>query len=133
MILNVIIPVFNEIKTINIVVDNVLKFKELETKIIIVDDCSTDGTSEELKKIQEKNIPKVKIEKLTFLFNQGKLLEVVKEAKNLISKYPNSIFLWNILGASNIQVRKKMYKGSSQQWKKYKPWLQPMLNNLKKN
>ena len=50
MILNVIIPVFNEIKTINIVVDNVLKFKELETKIIIVDDCSTDGTSEELKK-----------------------------------------------------------------------------------
>ena len=53
MILNVIIPVFNEIKTINIVVDNVLKFKELETKIIIVDDCSTNGTSEELKKIQE--------------------------------------------------------------------------------
>jgi glycosyltransferase involved in cell wall biosynthesis len=44
MILNVIIPVFNEIKTINIVVDNVLKFKELETKIIIVDDCSTDGS-----------------------------------------------------------------------------------------
>ena len=35
--------------------------------------------------------------------------------------------------ASNIQVRKKMYKGSSQQWEKYKPWLQPMLNNLKKN
>ena len=59
MILNVIIPVFNEIKTINIVVDNVLKFKELETKIIIVDDCSTDGTSEELKKIQEKNKEKI--------------------------------------------------------------------------
>ena len=35
--------------------------------------------------------------------------------------------------ASNIQVRKKMYKGSSQQWKKYKLWLQPMFNNLKKN
>ena len=35
--------------------------------------------------------------------------------------------------ASNIQVRKKMYKGSSQQWKKYKPWLLPMFNNLKKN
>ena len=55
MILNVIIPVFNEIKTINIVVENVLKFKELKTKIIIVDDCSTDGTSDELKRIQEKN------------------------------------------------------------------------------
>lgn len=59
MILNVIIPVFNEIKTINIVVENVLKFKELKTKIIIIDDCSTDGTSDELKRIQEKNKEKV--------------------------------------------------------------------------
>jgi len=86
-----------------------------------------------MKQNREKNISKDKIEKLTFLFNQGKLLELIKEAKQLILKYPDSIFLWNILGASNIQVRKKMYKGSSQQWKKYKPWLQPMLNNLKKN
>lgn len=63
-----------------------------------------------MKQNREKNISEDKIEKLTFLFNQGKLLELVKEAKRLISKYPDSIFLWNILGASNVQVRKKCIK-----------------------
>lgn len=33
--------------------------------------------------------------------------------------------------ASSIQVRSKMYTGSSQEWEKYKPWLQPMLDGLK--
>ena len=59
-----------------------------------------------MKQNREKNISKDKIEKLTFLFNQGKLLELIKEAKHLISKYPSSIFLWNILGASNARLKK---------------------------
>jgi len=59
-----------------------------------------------MKQNREKNISKVKIEKLTFLFHQGKLLEVIKEAKNLVLKYPSSIFLWNILGASNARLKK---------------------------
>ena len=46
-----------------------------------------------MKQNREKNISKDKIEKLTFLFNQGKLLKLIKEAKQLILKYPNSIFL----------------------------------------
>ena len=33
--------------------------------------------------------------------------------------------------ASSVQVRSKMYTGSSQEWEKYKPWLQPMLDGLK--
>jgi tetratricopeptide (TPR) repeat protein len=33
--------------------------------------------------------------------------------------------------ASNQQVRKKMYKGSSEEWKKYEPWLGEMLDILK--
>jgi tetratricopeptide (TPR) repeat protein len=33
--------------------------------------------------------------------------------------------------ASNQQVRKKMYKGSSEEWKKYEPWLGEMLEILK--
>ena len=80
-----------------------------------------------MKQNREKNISKDKIEKLTFLFNQGKLLELIKETKQLILKYPNSIFLWNILGASNIQVRKKMYRGSSQQWKNINHGYNPCL------
>ena len=59
-----------------------------------------------MKQNREKNISKDKIEKLTFLFNQGKLLELIKEAKRLILKYPDSIFLWNILGASNARLKK---------------------------
>ena len=59
-----------------------------------------------MKQNREKNISKDKIEKLTFLFNQGKLLKLIKEAEQLILKYPNSIFLWNILGASNARLKK---------------------------
>ncbi len=33
--------------------------------------------------------------------------------------------------ASNIQARQKIYKGSSQEWKKYKKWLEPMIKSLK--
>jgi hypothetical protein len=32
--------------------------------------------------------------------------------------------------ASNVQVRKKMYKGSSEAWRKYEKYLQPMINEL---
>ena len=35
--------------------------------------------------------------------------------------------------ASNTQIRKKIYQGSSQEWKNYKQWLQPMINHLNKN
>ena len=33
--------------------------------------------------------------------------------------------------ASALQVRKKMYQGSSEAWKKYEGYLKPMLNKLK--
>ena len=42
--LTIIIPVYNEKKTIETVVNKVLLYKGLNTKIIIVDDGSTDGT-----------------------------------------------------------------------------------------
>jgi len=65
-------------------------------------------------------------------------LESRKMFNYLGLKWENSVLEFHnnsriVQTASNIQVRKKMYKGSSQQWKKYKAWLQPMLNNLKKN
>ena len=33
--------------------------------------------------------------------------------------------------ASKIQVRREMYRGSSLEWQKYEPWLQPMLEILR--
>jgi len=44
MKISIIIPCFNEEKTLSKIVDKVLKFKSYEKEIIIVDDCSKDNT-----------------------------------------------------------------------------------------
>ena len=43
-LISIIIPVFNEEKTINIILDKVLEQKEFNKEIIVIDDCSTDKT-----------------------------------------------------------------------------------------
>ena len=47
--ITIIIPCYNEAKTIAIIVDKILKFNKYKFEIIIVDDYSTDGTREILK------------------------------------------------------------------------------------
>lgn len=54
MKLTVIIPVYNECKTVADVVDNVFSAGIEETEVIVVDDCSSDGTTELLKKLPER-------------------------------------------------------------------------------
>ena len=44
MKLSIIIPCFNEEKTLKIIVEKVLDYKEIEKEILIVDDCSTDSS-----------------------------------------------------------------------------------------
>lgn len=66
MKLSVIIPVYNEAATILKVVETVQE-TPYDKEIIIVDDCSTDGTHEILKKIEGDRIVV-----LTHKFNQGK-------------------------------------------------------------
>ena len=66
MKLSVIIPVYNEVGTIQEIIERVKK-APFEKEIIIVDDCSTDGTSDLLKKKEGEGV--------TVLFhesNQGK-------------------------------------------------------------
>jgi len=59
--LSVIIPVFNEHKTIEQVFERVYE-NELVSEIVLVDDCSTDGTYEIIENIIKKKSPKKNIE-----------------------------------------------------------------------
>ncbi len=58
--LSVIIPCYNEEKTILFIVEKIKKIKNLSIEIIIVDDCSTDSTSDALKNISQV-YPDIKI------------------------------------------------------------------------
>ena len=55
--LSIVIPVYNEKETILKIVDHVkaVPLKKIKKEIILVDDCSTDGTTELLKKMHKKD------------------------------------------------------------------------------
>lgn len=55
MKLSVIIPCYNEEKTIEEIVEKVLKFNLFEKEIIIVDDCSTDKTKKIIESLANEN------------------------------------------------------------------------------
>jgi len=55
MRLSVIMPVYNEKDTIREIIAKVMN-EETDKELIIVDDCSTDGTTEILKTIQDERI-----------------------------------------------------------------------------
>lgn len=60
--LSIIIPVYNEIKTLNEILDQVRAVElKLEKEIILVDDFSTDGTRDILKQIEDEGDPLVKV------------------------------------------------------------------------
>ena len=69
MKLSIIIPCFNEEKTLEQIVAKVLNFKTLVKEIIIVDDYSIDNSRTIIQKISEEN------EEVKFFFkdkNEGK-------------------------------------------------------------
>ena len=59
MKLSIIIPCYNEQKTISVILDKIRNLKDYDKEIIVVDDCSTDGTKEILKKLE--NSTEIKI------------------------------------------------------------------------
>ena len=79
MILSIIIPVFNERNTILELLNKIEKIRSIEKEVIIVDDCSTDGTKEILLNL---NNPIYKI--FFYERNTGKG-GAIKTAKNYVS------------------------------------------------
>ncbi|MBP7992807.1 MAG: glycosyltransferase family 2 protein [Candidatus Magasanikbacteria bacterium] len=57
MKLSIVVPVYNEAKTITTVLEVIesVSLPGIEKEIVVVDDCSTDGTREVLKKLAETN------------------------------------------------------------------------------
>ena len=82
--LSIIIPVYNEVKTIEKIILKIKKIKKLKKQIIIVDDGSNDGTTEKLKKIKKS----FKIDKIIFCKkNQGKGHAIKLGQKMVKEKY----------------------------------------------
>ena len=69
--LSIIIPVYNEVNTVSIVLHNLKKikfFENYQSQLIIVDDNSNDGSTELLKKLEnDDNL------KMIFLFTKIKI------------------------------------------------------------
>ena len=57
--LSIIIPCYNEEKTISLIIDKILSNYTGEKEIIVIDDCSNDKTSEILKTDLKNKIDKL--------------------------------------------------------------------------
>lgn len=66
--ISVIIPCYNEKKTIKEIIYKIQNLDNIKTQIIVVDDCSTDGTREILKNEIENTVSKI----IYNATNQGK-------------------------------------------------------------
>jgi glycosyltransferase involved in cell wall biosynthesis len=72
--LSIIIPAYNEAKTIHLILDKIKAtqlVEGIEKEIIITDDCSTDGTTETIEKYLKDN-PELSIRFFKLDHNQGK-------------------------------------------------------------
>lgn len=71
MILSILMPVFNEKATITTIIQRVMAVDAgCEKELVIVDDCSTDGTREVLKTLAAEARPGIKV--VLHEHNQGK-------------------------------------------------------------
>jgi dolichol-phosphate mannosyltransferase len=83
--LTIIVPVYNEKKTIRAILKKVSNLKNLRKQIIIVDDGSTDGTTEILKNEYFNKKKKYKV--IFHKINQGKGAAIKSAQKFIKQKY----------------------------------------------
>ena len=76
--LSIIIPCYNEKKTIYKIVNKILKLKELNKEIIVVDDHSKDGSKGIIKKLEKRKL----IKAIYHRKNLGKGACVITAKKN---------------------------------------------------
>jgi glycosyltransferase involved in cell wall biosynthesis len=73
-ILSIIVPVYNEEATISLILNKIKEVSltnEIEKELIIVDDCSTDQTADEVDKFIKRN-PALNIRFFQHMVNKGK-------------------------------------------------------------
>ena len=69
IVLSILVPVYNELATIEAIIEQVLGAVNVKIEIICVDDCSTDGTRDVLERLEREG----KIDRLLFHeVNRGK-------------------------------------------------------------
>ena len=81
--LTIIIPVYNEIKTIEQIIDKINQINFIKKEIILVDDFSLDGTRELIKKKLYKKVDKV----FFHSENSGKGAAIKTAKKNIEGQY----------------------------------------------
>lgn len=59
MKLSIIIPVYNELKTLEKIINKIINLKKIDKQIIVVDDGSTDGTQQLIKSKIASKVSKV--------------------------------------------------------------------------
>ena len=82
MKLTVIIPAYNEINTIDILLKKVLKTK-IEKQIILIDDCSTDGTREKILSNYKEKVDKIILHET----NLGKGAAIISAQRYVAGNY----------------------------------------------
>ena len=87
--LSIIVPAYNESKTIHLILDkvkNVTLLNEIHKEIIVVNDCSTDDTGECIKKYIEDNSD-LEIKYLEHRINMGKGVALRTGIQNATGEY----------------------------------------------
>jgi glycosyltransferase involved in cell wall biosynthesis len=77
MLISIIIPCYNEINTIEIIINKILLQKKLKKEIILVNDGSTDGTKELINSKLYKKVNKI----IHHKYNRGKGAAIQSAAK----------------------------------------------------
>ena len=86
--LSIVIPVFNEVSFLSELFEQIKKFFNNDyTEIIVVDDGSTDGSSNLLAKLKKKNDYKFSFKIIRFDINSGKGKAIQTGIKNSIGEY----------------------------------------------